>query len=444
MRQTLSPPPFDERDVAKISAMVHSAEVVSFISRVNKNYSPWEKVKRLPPPKGLTSQEAWTVVRLSRLARKDLPLVDVKGKPFTYWLPEHAHEALHQIDRQGGSVLATQADAVVPFDELKHRVLLDSLMEEAIATSQIEGAVTTRKVAKDLLRSGREPRGNSERMIANGYRTIRLLRDRLDRPMSMELLNEIQTSMTLGTLEHPGDAGRIRSESDSICIEDVRDGEIVFTPPPAGLLPDRLQRLIDFANRKPDAEPFIHPLIRASILHFWLAYEHPYVDGNGRTARALFYWTMLRNGYFLFEFLTISRIIHDCRMRYYRSFLYSETDDNDLTYFLMFQCEVTTCALAELRGRLHSVQEQQARMLAVRTAAGLNVRQRALIDHALRHPDQIYTIDSHKNSHGVSIQTARTDLMDLGARGLLTEVGGRRPRLFTGAADLKRKLRVEA
>jgi hypothetical protein len=42
---------------------------------------------------------------------------------------------------------------------------------------------------------------------------------------------------------------------------------------------------------------FIHPVMRAITLHFWLAYDHPFCDGNGRTARALFYWSMLKQGY---------------------------------------------------------------------------------------------------------------------------------------------------
>lgn len=51
-------------------------------------------------------------------------------------------------------------------------------------------------------------------------------------------------------------------------------------------------------------DTFIHPAIRAIILHFWLGYDHPFVDGNGRTARALFYWAMLRQNYSLFEAAT--------------------------------------------------------------------------------------------------------------------------------------------
>ena len=202
-------------------------------------------------------------------------------------------------------MLATETDQLDLFTGMKERVLIDSLMDEAIATSQIEGAATTRKVAKDLLRTGRKPRNKSEQMVANGYRTIRLLRERIEKPLTIDLLHEIQESMTRDTLDNPSDAGHFRSEDDDVRVVDERDGQLIFTPPPADKLAERLQLLTEFANDTPKSEPFIHPLVRASILHFWLAYEHPYVDGNGRTARALFYWSMLKSGYWLFEFLTI-------------------------------------------------------------------------------------------------------------------------------------------
>lgn len=331
-------------------------------------------------------------------------------------------------------------DTLSVYDEMRDRVLIDSLMEEAIATSQIEGAVTTRRVAKELLRSGRKPKDRSEQMVVNGYRTIRLIRERLDRPLTFELLNEIQISMTQDTLSDPRDAGRIREEKDRVEVVDSRDNEVVYIPPPAGRLRQRLEHLVEFANTSPESEPFIHPLVRAAVLHFWLAYEHPYVDGNGRTARALFYWFMLKHGYWLFEFLTISRMIHAAPMRYYRSFLHSEQDNNDLTYFLMFQFDVTHKALEDLHQRLRDMRDQKNRMLAIRQAASLNMRQRAIMDHALRHPAQIYTFASHQRSHGVTLQTARTDLLGLLDRGFLSEVTAGRAREFVPAEDLPKKL----
>ncbi len=443
MRPPSKPSAIDVASLGKILPLHGQPELNNFVINANSEYYYWEDVKHRPLPLGLAPHEAWTAVKLSRLlGRRNLPLLDSKGVPFTYWLPDRAQQLLHAIDRQGGGVLAGEMDEPIIFERMRERVLIDSLMEEAIATSQIEGAATTHNIAKDMLRSGRKPRDRSEQMIVNGYRTIRFLRERLDRPLSEGLLHEIQESMTRDTLEDPSHAGRFRTDADNVRIVDTRDNETIFTPPPAHELPVRIRRLIDFANADPKSEPFIHPLVRATLLHFWLAYEHPYVDGNGRTARALFYWTMLKNGYWLFEFLTISRMIHNVRMSYYRSFLHSELDDNDLTYFLMFQFKVTGRALTDLHKRLREMSEQQQRIRAIRLASGLNPRQRALLDHALRHPNQVYTFESHQISQGVTYQTARTDLLGLTDRGFLLETGSRHPREFLPIPDLARKLRI--
>ncbi len=440
MRPLPKPPQNDELDhFPRLYPLSQKPEVIEFVGKANAEYYHWEQLQRRPLPVGASAEDIWAITKLSRFNRKPLPLLDIHGRHFAYWLPEPSTRILHEVDRQGGGTLATDIADTSLFHEMRDRVLMDSLMEEAIATSQIEGAVTTRRVAKEMLRSGRGPKDRSEQMIVNGYQTVQLLGQRIERPLAIELLHEIQESMTRNTLPDPELAGRFR-KTDDVFVVDGRDSEVVFTPPKAAALPERMQHLIDFANQSPTSTPFIHPLIRASILHFWLAYEHPYADGNGRTARALFYWYMLKSGYWLFEFITISRIIHAAPMRYYRAFLYSEHDENDLTYFLMFQLDVTRKALADLHERLGEMRQQQERMLALKATAKLNARQRALLDHALRHPRQLYTFESHQRSQGVTYQTARTDLMDLAARGLLREVGTLRPRQFLPAPDLERRL----
>ena len=62
--------------------------------------------------------------------------------------------------------------------------------------------------------------------------------------------------------------------------------------------------------------PFIHPVIKAIIIHFVISFLHPFVDGNGRTVRSFFYWYMLKKGYALTEFLSISRIIYANKVKY--------------------------------------------------------------------------------------------------------------------------------
>jgi Fic family protein len=413
-----------------------------YIAEANDEYYHWEKLRHRPLPGELTPEEAWQIVKWSRIGQlRPLPLLDEGGQPFYYWLPNPAQEILHEVDRWGGAALLVAEDTPPALGAMRDRLIVSSLMEEAIATSQIEGAVTTRKVAKEMLRTNRRPRNRSEQMIVNSYRTIQLLRQRLDRPLSLDLLFEIQERMTRNSLDDPTAAGRFRTREEDVSVIDSTDFEVVYTPPPAERLIERMARLIDFANATSEKDEFVHPLVKAAILHFWLAYEHPFVDGNGRTARALLYWFMLKRGYWLFEFLTISRVIAAAPVQYYRSFLYSEHDGNDLTYSVILQLRATQKALTNLRAYLAEKQaEQQAMAAALRAFPDLNHRQRALLEHALRSPTTIYTFGSHRTSHDITQVTARSDLLDLLNRGLLTETKQGRARGFMAAPNLGDRL----
>jgi Fic family protein len=151
---------------------------------------------------------------------------------------------------------------------------------------------------------------------------------------------------------------------------------------------------------------------------------------------------MLKKGYWLFEFLTVSRAIAKSRRRYYRSFLYTEHDGGDLTYSLMYQLDATKKALGSLREYLRHKQQEQAQLArTLRAFPQLNHRQRELLNHALRHPEQVYTFQSHERSQGVTYVTARNDLIDLVERGLLKAVQQGRQRTFYAAEDLPRRLR---
>jgi Fic family protein len=224
-----------------------------------------------------------------------------------------------------------------------------------------------------------------------------------------------------------------------VLVDDIY-GTVFHVPPPAAELEERLELLCRFVNGETPAV-FIHPLLRAIALHFWLAYDHPFCDGNGRTARALFYWSMLKQGYWLFEFISISSVLNQARARYERSFLLCETDDNDLTYFLLAQVTVIQQAITNL----HAYLERKANEVAVlqrRTEGmdGLNHRQLALLRHALRHAGFRYTVLSHQNSHGVTNQTARSDLQKLAGRGLLISGKDGKRETFRVPADLAARL----
>jgi Fic family protein len=316
------------------------------------------------------------------------------------------------------------------------------LTEESITSSQLEGASTTREVAKNLIREGREPRDRSERMILNNYQTMQSILEIKDRGLSGDLLFEIHRMVTDGTLNDPTAAGRFRRPNEDVVVGDDL-GEVFYVPPPAEELQQRLDAMCRFANGLTPGG-FIHPLVRSMILHFWLAYDHPFVDGNGRTARALFYWSMLRQGYWLFEYISISNIILKGPAQYGRAFLHTETDENDLTYFLLYHASVIRRAIDDLYASIDRRTQRLARAERdLRGLRDLNHRQRELISHALQHPGQRYTIESHRTSHGVVYETARSDMMDLEARGLLRKRKSGKTWIFTPAPDLEEKLSQE-
>ncbi|MBN1556160.1 MAG: Fic family protein [Phycisphaerae bacterium] len=398
------------------------------ITRRMKNdgqYRHWDKIRHLKPPKPLTHEEWWLAMKLARMGLlSPLPELDTKGIPFQYGLPAPIPERLHYIDQNAGGTISMLEDSALTPDT-RDRYLVRSLVEEAITSSQLEGAATTRAVAKEMIRSKRPPRDNSERMILNNYHAMQQIRSLKDKELTPDIVFYLHTVLTEGTLEKSDAVGRFRTSD-----EDVRAitpyNEILNTPPHAKELPERMKAMCDFANGKPRVE-FVHPVIRAIVLHFWLAYDHPFYDGNGRCARALFYWSVLREGYWLFEFTSISQMIRMSPAQYGRAFLYSETDENDLTYFLLYHLEVLMKSMEELHEYIQrKTAEIHATESLMKASLGMNYRQKALLSHALRHENAAYTFRSHQGSHDIVYQTARTDLLDLAERGLLqkTKTGG--------------------
>ena len=317
------------------------------------------------------------------------------------------------------------------------RFAASALLREAVASAGLAGATVEWAAAREMLRTGRAPGNRAERAVCNLYGALQHIRGLGEKRLTPGLVFDLHHRIAEGTLERPDAAGRFRRDNEPA----AEAGEAsAYEPPPAAGLPARLDLMCAFANGEaPDF--FIHPVIRAIILHFWLAYDRPFVDGNGRAARALFYQAMLRQGYPLLGFIPISSFLLETRQSYARTFLETETDDNDLTYFILHQVEAIRAGAQALRDRVaRKAEAGQETARRWRGFAQLNQRQQALIAHALRRPDTRYGIARHQHSHGVTHQTARDDLFDLVRRELLTVVRERRVYVFRAAAELPAKI----
>ncbi len=422
------------------SRFEHVMGLVGTVERPQQ-YLHWNDLRRRTPPMDLTHKEWWCLIKLHRLGQaKRAPFTDKSGNPFVFTDADPIPEHLHRIDQGGGGRIAVQSTLEPIMNEAaKDYYHVSSLFEEAITSSQLEGAVTTRREARRLLQEGRKPRNQHERMVVNNYSAMKRIGELRDELLTPEILFELHRIVTENTLE-PSRAGALRENADKVYVT-TPDGEPVHVPPPAAVLPARIGALCRFANAdEPDF--FVHPVIRSIILHFWLAYDHPFVDGNGRTARAVFYWSMLRQGYWLFEFLSISRVLLHSPTRYYKAFLHTETDGNDLTYFVLHQLGVIRQAVQELHDYIaRKTSEMRELETQFRGMQSLNHRQQALIRHALRNPGAHYSVRGHQHSHNVVYETARQDLLVLEQLGLLRMTRAGRAMRFYAVENLESRLK---
>jgi len=410
---------------------------------VKGQYLHWDQLRHREPPEGLTVEQWWLGIRMARKGLlQPLPLLDKTGRPLVFGMPEPVLIDLHHIDQDAAGQIRSTTLVATPGN--RDRYVLQSLFEEAITSSQLEGAATTRKVAEAMLREGRQPRDHGERMIFNNFRTMKAVQDLRDTPITSERVLELHRLVTERTLDDPADAGRLR-RSDDVRVVDNRDGSTLHQPPNAGELPARLERLCAFANAGEDERPFVHPVLRAILLHFMVGYDHPFVDGNGRLARTLFYWAMARSGYWLTEFVSISHVLRRAPAQYVRAYLHTETDGGDTTYFLIHQLETIRKAIAALHDYLaRKSAEQRGTESLLSTSPGLraklNHRQVALLTHALKHHGEAYSVEGHQRSHGVVYQTARTDLLALVELNLLDKGRSGRAFVFIAPADLQQRI----
>lgn len=388
--------------------------VMAAVSEINQKYLYWSDVK-YKKVGSLTDVELWAVVRLSRfgLYASSWPHYMI-SVPVT----KQMQEMCHDFDMNFGGTWGT--DSIIP-KEGRELFLTSSVMEEAIASSQIEGASTTRRVAKDMLRRNITPRTTAEQMIHNNYAAIRFITENKDAPLTPDIILRLHEIMTENTLDKSADAGQFRTNND-IVVADSLSGEVVHTPPKYEEIPEFIESLCAFANTKGSGNSFLHPIIKAIFIHYLVAFYHPFADGNGRTARALFYWYMLRSGYWLTEYLSISRIIYRSKPSYEKAYLFSERDGNDIGYFITYNLRVLKLAFEELKNYIEIKIAQKQRSFDILSIGGINYRQATILSMFRDNPSLALSISDLVAKFDISKPTAFADVSALVERGLLKRI----------------------
>lgn len=407
------PPIIKDLELIEAIANPPQEDVASVIDKINDTYEYWDTVKYKKCPKKCSPQQLWTYVKASRM-RNMITIWPQYG--ILLGITNQMQRMCHEFDMNFGGFWG--ANSIIPGDSKEH-YLVSSLMEEAIFSSQMEGAATTRQVAKEMLRKKITPKDKSQQMIANNYQTIQFVVQNQDTPLTMELLQHIHRLMTEKTLDDPDNAGRFRT-NDDVVVENGITHEVVHRPPSYTEIPSFVKDLCKFFNEE-KPKVFIHPIIRGIIIHFMIAYMHPFVDGNGRTARALFYWYMLKQKYWLTEYMSISRVIAKSKKSYEKSFRYTEADNNDIGYFVAYNLRVLDLSFKQLQGYLKRKQEEKKAANTFLQLGDINDRQAQIIKMFVDNPKEVITVKDIQSKFFISATTAKGDIMGLVNRGLLKE-----------------------
>ncbi len=438
MKKPEFPPQLKKSNYTKILLQILSDEnLLQRLLNWEKSYPYWEKFKHLANAEKVSPENLWHYIKKTRHRNPfNIELNDTQLFKFHYNLTNFSQELLHKFDMNLGGTL--EGASIIP-TENKERYLINSIMEEAIASSQLEGAVTTREVAKEMLRTQRKPRDHSEKMILNNYLTIKEILNYKDEELTPDVILSIHSSITKDTLDDKNNEGSIR-KNNNVKVTDI-NGTIFYDPPSYKQLDQLLTNYCDFANSKNDPV-FIHPIIRAIILHFLMGYIHPFVDGNGRTARAIFYWYMLKKGYWLTEYMTISRVIIKSPAQYARAYLYTEYDDNDLTYFINYHLKSMDLAFQGLKDYITRKQELKKQSFKLLKNHNLNQRQSLILKEFLNSPELVISIKEIQGKYQVTYQTARTDLLDLVEKDYLEKTQQGKAFYFFRSNSFEKKLSI--
>lgn len=381
-------------------------------------YLPFDEL-RFRIPRDLDPTLVWSVVKQAR-QRQLNPVITLgdRAVPGMLLLTPAMQIAMSEADRHTSTAALEWLSAQIGEQRQIQYLLNDLSEDEAISSSQLEGAATTTRVAKDLLKRQLGPRSPDEKMIVGNFRMMHFAWNHRDKPLSIELITDMHRIGVEGIDDEKYQPGIFRAD-DTVVVADA-DGNVVHTPPPAEGLERRLESLVQWANANHhdiESSQYLHPLIKAVLLHFAIGYEHPFRDGNGRVARSLLYWYLFKQDFAAFRYIAISTLLKAAPIQYGKSYLYSETDQLDLTYFVDYQCRIITRAIGEFKKAcqraMDSIREFNVFLYESGLYRQLNDKQKTVLQVAKSGIVTSFTVDNVSENLGCSYNTAASVLNGL-------------------------------
>lgn len=385
-------------------------------------------------PSSVPISEFWPeLLKARKNIKVELPFLDKDEQNMWFCMIPYLNEKLDEIDK----IARTDVFNQIP-DKMKDTIIFDALVDEAFNSSVIEGAFSTKKRSKEMIKNKEIPTNKSEQMISNNHEALVFALENIHKPINEEIILAIYRIVTQNTLDTENQVQKYRD--DAVFIFDPNLSEPIYEGPNYQKVQLLMDSLIDFINREDD----LHPIIKSAIIHFYFVYVHPFFDGNGRTARCIAYMYLIQNGYDAFKFFSLSSLVKEERNKYYKAIKDVEDNESDITYFIMFYNNMILKSVANILTRLKKELGKTIILYGI-TESGivLSKRQKRAINAFIKKDKEI-TIAEYAKKYKVVYQTARMDLLRLEEIGVLakTKVGKKFVYTVTELDELVKKYQI--
>ncbi|MDR2426527.1 MAG: Fic family protein [Endomicrobium sp.] len=379
-----------------------NSEIAAELKNANDSYEYWDKAKYTVLPENISPELFWSILKFKRCG--------LYAEKIKLGLNIFKYLINPEILRKMAFVQTFNANMNLSLDE-ENEYFANTKMEEAIASSKLEGADVVRETAKEMLRANIPAANESEQTVICSYKALNFIEKHADEKLSVNFIKKIYSIVM-----NLNDTEVFRKDTQNVRVADIRDNEVLYKPPQATDIEMLLNSLCDYANMQTDADD----IIKAAIIHFLFIYIHPFNAGNGKMARILFYWYAFKNGLNAFKYLTISKVLRMMPTQYAKAFLYVGIDEKDITYFINFTLDVCFEAINNFKNFLEKKNAADCTNVLINAEIKLNIRHQSII-RELSENQNARNIEYFKNKLGIVYETARKDLMYLAKKGFLTK-----------------------
>ena len=288
----------------------------------------------------------------------------------------------------------------------------EALLRSAHSSTAIEGNPLTLEQVSELA-AGRDimVRRKDKKEVLNYLEALEKIPEFAERkPFKFSDLLELHKLITRDTLENPADEGSLRNQQ--VAVVNRATGQIIFMPPPTDRVGALVEEFLEWFNSEEVNE--IDPVIEAGLAHYELVRIHPFVDGNGRTARVMASIVLFKRAFDIKRFFALDDYYDKDRRAYYAALKTVDQDSLDLTGWLEYFTEGVAVSIKAVEDKVIGL-SQDIKFLKERGQIALTDRQVKIVEMLLQ--NEKLTIGQVKDLFGFSRQMAlkeMTKLVELG------------------------------